>query len=58
MKLSLAFGFLVMNCLKCFQASRQPSVEAHVLPGDELILECHYDTSNRKDPTFGGEIVG
>lgn len=37
-----------------FQASRQPLNETHVLPGDELIMECQYQTSNRSKPTFGG----
>ena len=38
-----------------FQASRAPNPgETLVLPGDELILECEYDTSDRNQPTFGG----
>ena len=38
-----------------FQASRQPQEgRGLVLPGDELILECDYSTSNRTGPTFGG----
>lgn len=39
-----------------FQSSRQPRSEngGHVLPGDELFVECDYDTSQRQQPTFGG----
>ncbi len=38
-----------------FQASRQPPEgRGRVLPGDELLLECTYDTSSRQHPTFGG----
>ncbi len=39
-----------------FQASRRPEggVERIVLPGDELLLECGYDTSDRSNLTFGG----
>ena len=40
-----------------FQSSRQPRSESggHVLPGDELFVECDYDTSQRQQPTFGGK---
>ena len=40
-----------------FQSSRQPRAEngGHVLPGDELFVECDYDTFDRKQPTFGGK---
>lgn len=31
-----------------FQASREPPNETLVLPGDELILECQYDTTARE----------
>ena len=37
-----------------FQASRVPAAETIVLPGDQLITECDYDTSGRTEPTFGG----
>lgn len=37
-----------------FQASRQPEHIAHVLPGDELLMDCTYETTNRNKPTFGG----
>jgi hypothetical protein len=37
-----------------FQASRIPAQETIVLPGDQLITECDYDTSGRSEPTFGG----
>ena len=39
------------NCIKCLnlQRSRAPSPDSEgvVLPGDELLLECEYDTSAR-----------
>jgi len=37
-----------------YQASRIPPQETTVYPGDQLMLECDYDTSSRTDPTFGG----
>jgi len=37
-----------------FQASRVPRTETVVRPGDDLILECEYDSSTRDQPTFGG----
>ena len=39
-----------------FQSSRKPKggKEVEVLPGDELLLECDYQTSDRRKPTFGG----
>ena len=37
-----------------FQASRIPPQETTVYPGDQLILECGYDTTSRDEPTFGG----
>jgi hypothetical protein len=37
-----------------FQASRVPPTETIVLPGDQLITECDYDTTGRTEPTFGG----
>ena len=38
-----------------FQASRQPPKgRGHILPGDELVLECDYQTKGRQGPTFGG----
>jgi len=37
-----------------FQASRVPQSETVVYPGDQLVLECNYDTSARDQPTFGG----
>ena len=38
-----------------FQASRQPlKGRGKILPGDEMILECDYQTSGRQGPTFGG----
>merc|ERR1719419_453381 len=38
-----------------FQSSRQPRErEVEVKPGDELLLECDYETSDRRKPTFGG----
>ena len=37
-----------------YQASRIPKVETTVYPGDQLILECGYDTATRDEPTFGG----
>ena len=42
-----------------FQSSRQPRAEngGRVLPGDELFVECDYETSNRKKPTFGGRFM-
>jgi hypothetical protein len=36
------------------QASRRPSIDTHILPGDELMMECFYQTTNRSKPTFGG----
>merc|ERR1719509_707624 len=37
-----------------FQASRVPRTETMVYPGDDLLLECDYETSSRDKPTFGG----
>ena len=37
-----------------FQASRVPPRETIVLPGDELVLECEYETLGRGAPTWGG----
>lgn len=37
-----------------YQASRIPSIETTVYPGDHLVLECDYKTSTRDAPTFGG----
>jgi len=37
-----------------FQASRVPRSETIVYPGDELLLECDYETKARDAPTFGG----
>ncbi|XP_022911259.2 MOXD1 homolog 1 [Onthophagus taurus] len=37
-----------------YQQSRQLSHEIKILPGDSLITECSYKTSDRKSPTFGG----
>ncbi|XP_075210219.1 MOXD1 homolog 1-like [Lycorma delicatula] len=37
-----------------YQQSRVLSKEIRVLPGDELITECVYDTKNRTQPTYGG----
>jgi len=37
-----------------YQASRMPRNETTVYPGDQLIVECGYDTSTRDTPTFGG----
>jgi len=37
-----------------YQASRVPAQETVVLPGDELLVECIYNTSMRERPTFGG----
>ena len=40
-----------------FQSSRQPKPKngSHILPGDELFVECDYDTLKRNQPTFGGK---
>ena len=37
-----------------YQASRIPRNETTVYPGDQLIVECGYDTRSRDAPTFGG----
>ena len=37
-----------------FQSSRRPNHDVLVKPGDELLLECDYHTSDRYQPTFGG----
>lgn len=38
-----------------FQASRDPAGgERLVLPGDELIMDCQYETARREEVTFGG----
>jgi len=39
-----------------FQSSRQPRTQngGRVLPGDELFVECDYETKDRAKPTFGG----
>ena len=41
-----------------FQSSRQPRTEngGRVLPGDELFVECDYETKDRAKPTFGGKV--
>ena len=42
-----------------FQSSRQPRREngGRVLPGDELFVECDYETKDRDKPTFGGKLL-
>ena len=42
-----------------FQSSRQPRREngGRVLPGDELFVECDYETKDRDKPTFGGRLL-
>ena len=37
-----------------FQATRILSSEMLVLPGDTLIAECDYNTTDRASPTYGG----
>lgn len=37
-----------------YQQSRILPHEVAVLPGDELVTECVYQTPNRTEPTFGG----
>nr|CAD7450704.1 unnamed protein product [Timema bartmani] len=37
-----------------YQQSRTLQTEVLVLPGDELITECAYQTVNRTEPTLGG----
>ncbi|XP_055348309.1 DBH-like monooxygenase protein 1 [Paramacrobiotus metropolitanus] len=37
-----------------YPEARQPDSEITVLPGDRLIVECHYSTSDSKAPVFGG----
>ncbi|XP_037953331.1 MOXD1 homolog 1 [Teleopsis dalmanni] len=37
-----------------FQQVRQLENETVVLPGDYIITDCAYETTNRKVPTFGG----
>ncbi|KAF4518098.1 hypothetical protein B566_EDAN007799, partial [Ephemera danica] len=37
-----------------YQQARVLKKEKTVYPGDELITECVYETSNRSEPTFGG----
>ena len=41
-----------------FQSSRQPRTQngGRVLPGDELFVECDYETKDRAKPTFGGKF--
>ena len=42
-----------------FQSSRQPRTQngGRVLPGDELFVECDYETKDRAKPTFGGRFL-
>ncbi|XP_046406424.1 MOXD1 homolog 1-like [Ischnura elegans] len=37
-----------------YQQTRSLAQEVEVLPGDELVTECVYETINRSEPTFGG----
>ncbi|KAJ9595787.1 hypothetical protein L9F63_013031, partial [Diploptera punctata] len=37
-----------------YQQARVLPQEVSVLPGDELVTECVYQTHNRTEPTFGG----
>ena len=37
-----------------YQSTRAPSEEIRIMPGDDLIVECDYDTSGRTKTTFGG----
>ncbi|PSN48351.1 MOXD1 1 protein [Blattella germanica] len=37
-----------------YQQARVLPQEVSVLPGDELVTECVYQTPNRTEPTFGG----
>ncbi|XP_071439423.1 MOXD1 homolog 1-like [Hetaerina americana] len=37
-----------------YQQTRSLAKEVKVLPGDELVTECVYQTINRTEPTFGG----
>lgn len=45
-----------MTIIDAFQASRVPAHDVVVLPGDELLLECDYETVSRPTPTFGGTV--
>ncbi|KAG0721914.1 MOXD1 1 [Chionoecetes opilio] len=37
-----------------YQSTRVLKEEIRLLPGDTLLTECYYDSSNRTMPTFGG----
>ncbi|XP_050714988.1 uncharacterized protein LOC126997820 [Eriocheir sinensis] len=37
-----------------YQSARVLKQEVTVLPGDTLIMECYYDSSAKRKPTFGG----
>ena len=37
-----------------FQVSQRLSQETVILPGDELMVECEYNTIDRSKTTFGG----
>ena len=37
-----------------YQISRKPSVDTLILPGDEWITECVFDSSDRDKATYGG----
>ena len=37
-----------------FQVSQRLSQETVILPGDELLVECEYNTIDRSKTTFGG----
>ncbi|XP_049950240.1 MOXD1 homolog 1-like isoform X1 [Schistocerca serialis cubense] len=37
-----------------YQQARRLQEEVEFLPGDELVTECVYQTSKRKQPTYGG----
>jgi hypothetical protein len=40
-----------------YQQSRMFPKEVAVLPGDELVTECVYQTSNRTEPTFVSSVA-
>ena len=44
----------ICNCLLHIYFRQVANDRGHVLPGDELILECDYNTDGNSRPIFGG----
>ena len=40
-----------------YQAPREPTSGNRIMPGDDLLLECEYETLDRENATYGGKTV-